>query len=265
MKRKKPIGDEFESFVKRWHDSDHYGKLDLASKYGASFDSCKHWVSEEGRAKPRTQNATSKPQSNPQREEAILADSVKEIMEIQPRVHLDFCCFDIETTNLTADFSILLTATIKPYGCPPTVFRADDYPAWYKDRKNDSEICEDIANELGKHAVVVTHYGSGFDIPYLRAKMIKYGLNPLPPMYGVDTYRLAKANLRVSSKRLENLCRYFELGSKSGVEGNLWLEAGVNGSRVAMDSVLAHNVQDVVLLERLAAMLFPYSKNLRRI
>jgi DNA polymerase III alpha subunit (gram-positive type) len=186
--------------------------------------------------------------------------------EDTPAVNLDFVCFDIETTNLTADFSVILCACIKPFGKDAIVFRADDYNKdWSTRRMDDTKLVSAVAKELSKHAVVITHYGSKFDLPYLKAKMAKCGCMPLPPIFSIDTWRIAKNNFKVSSRRLATLCTYFKLGSKSGVEGPLWLEAGMNGSKKAMDDIVEHNIQDVKLLERLAALSFPYLKAISKV
>ena len=257
--RKKPEGKEWEIFCDAWTTStgnageNHQRKLSLCRQYGISYDLGKHWISE---------GDTTRQVSIPTPVEAMKA--IEDIMGTQPKLALDAVSFDLETTGFEADFSIILTACIKPFGKDTVLFRNDIYPTWEKERSNDSQIVADIAGELQKHMVVLTHYGH-FDIRYLRAKMIRYGLPPLPPMFGIDSYLLAKANMAVSRRRLEALCTYLELGEKSGVEGNLWMSAGLTGSKEAMDAISAHNKQDVILLERLACLLVPYMKNMRRI
>lgn len=251
--RKKPIGEEWANFVVAWNVTNHKGKVQLAGDYGATYDTAKHWASEGDTSPEVVEEVDNSP------------DIVGEILATQARVELDFVSFDIETTNLTADFSIMLTACIKPYGRAPMIWRADDYPEWKENRADDSRIVAEVSRELAKHAVVVTHYGTGFDIPYLRAKMVRYGLPPLPPMFGVDTYSIAKKNFRVSRRRLAALAEYFSLGKKEGVEGNLWLEAGLSGSKKAMDEIVAHNIQDCVILEKLAMISYPYLKSIRRL
>lgn len=188
-----------------------------------------------------------------------------ELLDMSPAIHLDFVCFDIETSNLKADFSILMSACIKPYGQDVIVFRADNYPEWTTDRANDSQIVRDIAQELRKHAIVIGHFSSGFDVPFLRAKMTKYGLEPLPQMFGIDTWRIAKNNFQVSSRRLKNLVNFFDIGEKDQVEGGTWMEAAYNGSSDALDSIVAHNIVDVKVLEKLACISFPYLRSIPRL
>ena len=253
--RKKPEGEEWFQFVTTWQAVDHAGKVELCKRYSVSYDTGKHWVSEQDTTPAKTIGAALKE----------TATAIGEVLMLQPKVELDFVGFDIETTNLTADFSIILSACVKPFGKKTLVFRGDNYPDWVANRANDSVIVNDIAREVSRHAVVVTHYGSRFDIPYLRAKMVKYGIPPLPPMFGVDTYSIAKANFKVSRRRLAALAEYFQLGKKEGVEGNLWVEAAMTGSKEAMDKIVAHNMVDVEILEKLAAISFPYLRSIRRL
>jgi len=181
-------------------------------------------------------------------------------------VNLDFVCFDLETTNLTADFSIILCACIKPFGRAPIVFRADECNKnWKTHRMDDTIIVQKIAKELSKHAIVITHYGSKFDLPFLKAKMAKCCIPTLPPMFNIDTWRIAKNNFQIGSRRLANMSVYFELGKKSGVDGPLWLKAGMDGDKKAMDEIVEHNIQDVILLERLASLSFPYLKSIPKV
>lgn len=181
-------------------------------------------------------------------------------------VQLDFISFDLETTNLTADFSVLLSSVIKPFGQDPVVFRADELnPEWATNRKNDRAIVLATRNELAKHAVVIGHYMLGFDIPYLKAKLAYWQLEPLPALFGFDTYYTARTAFRVSSRRLQNLAAYFGLGEKHEVRGELWMKAGMDGDIDAMNEIVEHNVQDCVILEKLAQICFPYLRSLRKI
>ena len=252
--RKKPVGQEWEQFEALWHGSNHEEKVELCGIHDTTYDVGKKWVS-EGKTDP------------PEEELPRIQMTREDILDMPSTMNLDFVSFDLETSNLKADFSILLTAAIKPFGQPTMVFRADNYPAWEHDRANDRQIVADIAEELAKHAVIMTHYGSSgnFDVPYLRAKMVHHRLQPLPPLFSIDTYKVAKSNFQVSSRRLKSLASFFDIGEKELVEGSLWLEAAYNGSREAMDKIVAHNIQDVIILEKLANLSFPYIKSIPRL
>jgi histidinol phosphatase-like enzyme len=84
-------------------------------------------------------------------------------------------------------------------------------------------------------------------------------------MFAVDSWRIARDNFQVSSRRLKNLAEFFEIGNKEGVEGGLWMAAAYDGSKEAMDKIVEHNVIDVEVLEKLACLSFPYLKFIRRL
>lgn len=251
--RKKPIGNEWVEFEKKWKQFDHEYKLYLCADYGVSYDTAKHWISEGD----TTTSSVRRGQK--------LAEEVVDLDIGQSAVNLDFVSFDIETSGFAADWSILMTAVVKPYGQVPIVFRADEYPEWTAQRSNDLSIVQAVAEELRKHAIIVTHYGSKFDIRFMRLKMVHHRLEPLPLMFGIDTWRIARSNFKMQSNRLEALSRYLELGAKDKPEGTPWVEAAYDGSREAMDKIVEHNIKDCEILERLACLSFPYLKSIPKL
>ena len=255
--RKKPAGDEWLRFVTTWQAVDHDGKVKLCDQYGVTYDTGKHWYS-EGDTTPKEEGDEEVP---------VVRLTIEDLLAMRSAINLDFVSFDLESSNLKADFSILLSAVIKPFGLPPVVFRADSYPTWSTQRANDKQIVTDIAQELTKHAIILTHYGStgNFDIPFLQAKLVHHGLPPLPPLFGVDTFRIAKRNFQVSSRRLKSLASFFDLGGKEAVDGQLWVDAAYNGSREAMDKIVKHNIIDCEILEKLGCLTFPYLRSIPRL
>lgn len=254
VERRKLTKEELKELAQEYHSTDHEGKRRLATQYGYTLDTLKHKISDAGLGQPKAKA--------PEPHNYL---TQTELLDTRPSVHLDFVSFDLETSNLSADFSIVLTACIKPYGLAPVCFRADDYPTWTTNRSDDKQIVQGIADELRKHAIVMTHYGTRFDTPFLRAKMVKYALEPLPPMFAIDSWRIAKDNFAVSSRRLKNLAAYFDIGDKEGVEGGLWMSAAYSGNSSALDKIMEHNVKDVEILEKLACLSFPYLKFIRRL
>ena len=258
--RKKPVGEDYEAFREAWETADHEGKLNLAKLYKVTYDTAKHWVS-DGPSVPPVRAPVE--EGAPSAEEAIAA--IGELLATPVGVNLDFVCFDLETTNLKADFGIILCGCIKAFGQEVKVWRGDKYPSWKINMADDRSIVKDLAAELRKHAIVITHYGGGFDIPYLRAKMMYYGLEPLPPMFHIDTYRIAKSNMLLQRRRLETLAEYLSLGPKTHVEGGLWLDAAMNGTKEAMERIVKHCIVDVEVLEKLACITFPYLKSIPKL
>lgn len=255
----KPAGLALGDFCFRWDTASAQEKRQMCQEYGVTYDTLRHWRSDSSGIYPI-------PKPEPPEEIPDTApDVVREVLSMPRSTELKFVSFDIETSNLKADFSIMLSACIKPYGEEPIVFRADDYDSWDTNREDDSQIVVDIAEELKKYAVVITHYGTRFDLPYMRAKMVKHGIPNLPPMFGVDTLQIARQSFAVSSRRLKSLAAYLDLGSKTEVEGSLWLKAAYSGDRQAMDAIVEHNIVDCEVLERLASLCFPFLRSMKRL
>lgn len=247
--------EEWQAWCDEWDSASHQVKLEIANYCGISYDTARHWRSDAPIPTMKQTGVCPKP----------MKITVDQLLDIQPAVNLDFVSFDLETSNLKADFSIILSAVIKPFGQDPIVFRADTYPTWEKNRGDDKQITADIAKELKKHAIIITHYGVYFDIPYLRAKMVRHGLDPLPQMFAMDSWQIARKNFQVSSRRLKNLARFFRVGEKGQVEGDLWIAAAYDGDRKAMDEIVQHNIVDCEVLEKLAAISFPYLKSIPKL
>ncbi len=248
--KKKP--ESIVEFCKEWDGLDHDGKLQLCVSYGVSYETARHWRSDCGI-----------PKEEPRRTMTI---SMPELLATNPSVCLDFVMFDLETSGFDADWDILLTSCIKPYGQPVKTLRADDYPNWEHEKANDRQMTIDIATELRKHAIVVGHYSKLFDIKFLRAKMFRHGIEPLPLMFGIDTWKIALDNFKVSSRRMKSLSIFAGIPmDKEEPEGDRWMKAAFNGDKDAMDKILSHNIRDVEILEKLAQISFPYLRSIPKL
>jgi uncharacterized protein YprB with RNaseH-like and TPR domain len=257
--KRRPEGKDLEKFADLWYAADHQGKIDLCEKtFGVPYNVGRHWVSDAGLTRKKEVMETPK-------EEEKKAYDITNILNTRPVVNLDFVMFDLETSGFDADWDILLTACIKPFGCAPITFRADDYPEWSTKRAYDRQMTIDIAEELKKHAIVVGHYSKHFDIKFLRAKMFRHNLPVLPPMFGIDTWKIAFDNFKISSRRMSNIATFTGLDKKEEVDGTRWMRAAFNGERDAMTKILEHNILDCSILENVASMCFPLLKSLPRL
>lgn len=258
MTESKPsIAEEWQAWCEIWDAAGHKGKMALATIHGISYDSARHWRSDCGIPILERQGKLM--------EEPKMIISNAELMGLSPEVRLDFVMFDIETSGFDADWDILLSACIKPYGQDTIVFRADNYPEWMENRADDRKITMAIAAELRKHAIVVGHYSEKFDVKFIRAKMFRHGLEPLPPMFAIDTWRIAKNNFKVSNRRMKSLSIFGQIPMpKEEPSGDRWMRASFGGDKDAMDKIVQHNIDDVLMLEKLASISFPYLKSIPR-
>jgi uncharacterized protein YprB with RNaseH-like and TPR domain len=170
------------------------------------------------------------------------------------------CCFDLEASSLNADFGVLLCAVVKAPGKRPVVFRGDVLnPDWQAKRSDDRVLVANLVEHLNTFDIWVVYNGLKFDLPFLRTRLARWGLPPLPARKLLDPYQLVRNKLKLSYSSLQSVAALARVGRKEGLDGNVWLRASLDGDTKAMDRIVAHCVNDVRLLEKVCGIVKPYS------
>ena len=107
--------------------------------------------------------------------------------------------FDIETSSLDAiGAGVLLCAVVRPLGKRETVFRADEMNCRYG---QEQPLVDAVTAELNQYDLLIGHFVSGFDIPWLRSRAIYFGTTQLKRVFVYDTM---KAFRRLGYKTVPN-------------------------------------------------------------
>lgn len=122
---------------------------------------------------------------------------------------------------------------------------------------NDVPVLYAIRDAIHKSDAVVAHNGDKFDLPWIAARSVYYGLSPLPPVIQIDTKKIAKSKFMFNSNRLVYLAEFLHVGKKLKTEFDLWKDC-LKGKQSALDKMVRYNKHDVVLLERVYKKLAPY-------
>lgn len=160
---------------------------------------------------------------------------------------------DIEASNLDADFGIMLSYCIKEYGRNKIYSRTITLGDIRKSKAGDEDkaVVRSCIEDIKKFNRVVTWYGARFDIPFTRTRALMTGVKypELGSLYHNDIYYFAKHKLKLSSNRLENVCRTI-LGRtlKTHIEQRFW-RGGMRGDTKSLRYILDHNRRDVIDLE----------------
>tara|TARA_Y100000310_G_scaffold344025_1_gene454608 strand:- start:12128 stop:12829 length:702 start_codon:yes stop_codon:yes gene_type:complete len=158
--------------------------------------------------------------------------------------------FDIETTSLGADMGYCLAIGWRELGkkrvhCPTVL----DFKTYDTDVTNDKELVEYGCSELAKADVLVGHYSTKFDYPFLQARLLYHDLPPMPPIPHVDTWRLARYKMRLQSNGLDNVSKFFECKDrKTPLAKSVWRRAQA-GYPDAIEYVKQHCIADVKVTE----------------
>lgn len=125
--------------------------------------------------------------------------------------------------------------------------------------QNDSRIVQTMIDQFEQADFVVAHNGKRFDVPLLRARVLKNGLRPMKTVRCIDTLVIAKS-MKFESNKLDSLCNYLDIGRKLETTGiGLWMKC-MNGDRQALAKMLEYNKKDVDLLEELYLELRPFDR-----
>lgn len=158
---------------------------------------------------------------------------------------------DLECSNLSADFGIILCYCIADLNSEEilhTVITKKDLSTCL-----DKRVVENCVKDLRKFDKVITYYGTGFDLPFLRTRAISLNLDF--PGYGElvhnDVYYIIRNKFKLSRNRLDNACQtLFGTTEKTRITAEHWIKA-LQGSQPSLKYILDHCKKDVTELKKL--------------
>lgn len=166
--------------------------------------------------------------------------------------------WDIEASNLSADFGIVLCVGFKDVGTgKPEVLNILDYSKGDL-IKAEKKLLVDVSERLLDTDVWLTHYGTWYDIPFVNSRLIYHNLPVLPPNFShLDTWKISRNRLKLRNNRLITISEF--LGTreeKNAIKPEQWLRA-LGGHKASMDYIVEHCRRDVLVLEQAYVRLRP--------
>lgn len=168
--------------------------------------------------------------------------------------------FDIETSNLKANFGVILCYCILDDRTDHILHRTVSKDELFKNL--DKDVVRQCIEDIKKFDILVGYYSTKFDIPYLRTRANYWGLNF--PAFGEirhkDVYYIIKSKFCLNSNRLETACRAI-IGKteKTHLDANYWIRA-LQGDRKSLDYILDHCKKDVKDLKKVYKAVEQYVK-----
>lgn len=167
--------------------------------------------------------------------------------------------FDIECDGLKADFSTMLSWSVKERGGEN---KFDVITKRDLARENpDYRIVKSLIEELKKYDIIIGYYSTKYDLPYVRTKAERYKLDfpNYGELYHLDLYYQVRFKLCLSRNSLDNACDYFGIVGKTPLEKDIWRRAKY-GDKASLEKVVEHNLGDTKILEELHDRLAKYGK-----
>lgn len=163
---------------------------------------------------------------------------------------------DIETSNFSASFGVVVTWCIKEHGgktyegyLQPKDFKNKD--GWY-----DKRILNDCVETMKQFDRLIVYWGKDrrFDIPFLRTRAVTMGIEF--PLYqeGLvnDLYDTVKNKFKFGRNSLQAACTQLGIESKeTHMSPEMWVRATIGHDKQAINWILQHNREDVVSTEKL--------------
>jgi len=171
---------------------------------------------------------------------------------------------DIETSNLNPTFGVMFSWAIQDkdgaiHSDMMSVSKGDFH--W---SVQDSRVVRNLVKQIANYNIIITFYGSRFDIPFLRSRAMKWGC--LFPGYGsvlqLDMYYVCRSKLNLHRGSLKAVSRFLGIEGKDDIEPDLWVKA-LFGHKESIDLIHEHNVWDVKVLQEVHKRMEPYIKGTR--
>ena len=167
--------------------------------------------------------------------------------------------FDIESSNLTSDYGLVLCYAIKHEG---GLISNSITPQEIKGSQ-DKRLLTDLCKDLRKFTRIITWYGTWFDVPFCRSRAIYHKLDfPVwKEVYHTDAYLIAKKKLAtIHSKKLKIVAEFYGIPAKKhAINPQVWLKC-LSGSQKALDFIQIHCEEDVETLRRVWQRMEPYTQ-----
>lgn len=169
--------------------------------------------------------------------------------------------WDIEASNLSADFGIVLCVGGKIVGeGKPRVLNILDYTSEH-DRdliRAEKRLLVDVSAMLLDCDVWLTHFGTWYDINFINTRLLYHRLPIIPPTFShIDTWKVAKNRLKLRNNRLVTIQEFLGLSTKkNAIQPEQWLRA-LGGHRPSMAYIVEHCRLDVLVLEQAYLRLRP--------
>lgn len=161
---------------------------------------------------------------------------------------------DIETSGMKADRGTVIAIGLLMGGEPEVRFAGPF--------EEETQLLEWLRDKLEGCELIVTWYGSGFDIPFLatRALVHDIDLTKLSEIPMLDLCEWSKGSLLLSSYSLESVARFLGISwSKEfrGTEILALFKLVERGDTEAQRLIVEHCKEDIVMLKRVHEKLKP--------
>ena len=177
------------------------------------------------------------------------------------------CILDIETSALDAQYGYMISACVKTVNennlqGETWSVRIDD--KCNPDKLSDEWVVKQLIKKMDEHDLVITWYGSRFDIPFINTRAMYHKLKVPRKEFRRDLCFVARGIGKLKNNRLATWGKFlFGKSGKTFLDYSIWLSA-MRNERKAIDYIVYHCQKDVLETEKIYKRFIPLLGKLRR-
>ncbi|MEM5879282.1 MAG: ribonuclease H-like domain-containing protein [Candidatus Aenigmatarchaeota archaeon] len=162
---------------------------------------------------------------------------------------------DIECTNISADIGQIVAIGIIKEGKKEVKF--------VESLEKENEVLNWFKKELENCGLIITWYGSKFDIPFIltRAVINNIDLSKLLKIPSLDLCEFCKRNFLFTKNSLSEVSKSLDIPKDKEIGGkdvlSLYIKA-IGGDKRAKEKIVKHCLDDLEALEKIFKKLEPY-------
>lgn len=127
---------------------------------------------------------------------------------------------------------------------------------WDKNQ-DDKQILIEFSKLYNQADLVVGHNQDGFDIPWIKTRLLFHRLPALSQTPSADTLVGAKSKLKFNSNKLDYIAQFLGVGAKIKTTYDLWKNILLKNCQQSLREMVEYCEQDVVILEKVYNILNP--------
>lgn len=181
-------------------------------------------------------------------------------------VNFNIAFFDIEATDLKANFGRMLCMSVADQFGNVTTVRADD-PELRGDKIRDDRLLAIAARDLlESYDIIVGWNSKSYDVPFIDSRLLIHDERPIRKdlMHVDPMYKAGRFSMALQSRRLDSVAKTFRLDEqKTDIDWEYWMDAAM-GDSAALDYVVEHCEADVLTLRAAFNRLKPLIRTIHR-
>jgi DNA polymerase III epsilon subunit-like protein len=175
---------------------------------------------------------------------------------------IGFLDIETNTDNFKAQNGYIISWVLEQYdvktGKSKTFYNVinKESQKYHNKRENldyDAEIIDGLVDKMRECDLIITHYGTWFDIPFIRTRcqmMKKPFITHADKIKFGDTWKIARTSGSYKYNSLDNIARTLKIGvHKTKVDYVHW-KLSIFGKKKHFDYILKHNFVDVTVTKK---------------